>query len=931
MSNVLYATISGWGQVSSEDSDITNILTFDNSAGVAELVSPGTGAANTISIDEVGAQVWISSVTGLVDAYYTITDLYTFGANTIFTIKGDPSNFAVSTGSVTGKGRIEDHYKLCTAVPAWVTGSNAIARWITAITDISHTLSSEVKLKGGFAKSDGISFDHNYTFSGLDKARWNVMNTQETLLVTDEIFAYDSSNIKVLGGIPYMGSYDSPDTAPTLGVYEPTFCGAECLRVDSASSMGGGKYNCNITRGLLGTEPDTHIYGELLFDGFTHPAGKFGKVYKLKASDSCYYDAEKVFDGTIDTVSYGNGNVTQTIQMSDNLLKLKSRETSGKEPASVKWRDIGVNSYVNYVDIKQQYIGFNWKWIKSGAICVRLSTDDSPGSGNIQRVTQDGADNHYYGYVKSTQALELELISDTGDLNAIIVEKLSPKEWNFAAVPVQFGTDPSEEVFNNTLLEIHPYSLLGSPEANVITDVLKRDSTDDTYPAHVFEPTEFEPSTLFTDSAPSIRYININPIDALLQVLLTKFGDGNNTFDYNGDTWDFDVLPPEIGVGIDASELDHESFIKLGLLFDDLGFKITNCFITSEETGQISKWIEKNILIPFQLSICVDNNGKIRITRLGDSYYTAALPILNDESLFYSPDTESSIPVKYFHDTSNLIDRIYSAFKRPWIDPVNEESNKVLTYQYANDGVSRQYGTIGYSSYDIKPDLCFVFNESQNLEFANYYGRYLSNFRQAVPTVEVFVNCNWAGSTGEFAYVDLSRLPNATGTTETNLKGVGLITSRKKDVLYETDMVRVAVIETANLDSVRAFAASGQVDSAVSSTVFDLDPSEFLSNFFAYTSDADTFNVGDFVLLYNSNFELKSFDGLGNPGAKEISLVSGNEINLTSAFTDNSLSNLTPQPGDIILLSEQSAQTVETKDNFMYIYDDRQDQYIWQN
>lgn len=960
-SNILYTTIAGWGQVSSVDDAIATVLAVDNGAGEASL-SVTTPA--TLSTDEIGAQVWIEGLTGLVDGYYTLYNLIPVAGNAIAFISGDPANFSLSTGANPAIIRIEDFYKISSGIPDWVVGTNARARWYNGMMDSSPSLGTELNIKGGEAKTDGITITHNAMYLGLDKVRWNTMaastGSSDFISIRNTVYTQDTDTWGTYLGIPYMNSYNNPSTAPADGVYEPTFVAGECVRADSATGA-FPNYNVEFTRALLNTERDQHIYGELFFDGFTSPISRRGGLYELAEGSAQYFDANTLFEGLITGIGYGDGVTYQTIQMSDNLFEIKKRAALGSTEATAKW-DYRLDyfnieqyrdnpNYFNTISINQAFRGYYWKWIKVDSVAVRLVTspEEEPNAGGAleQDYFQASSAGEYYGRVRSQQPVYKTPISN-GKPNILTIEKITnPQDWvkaNVAYEPSRDGLIDFDSEEEGLAYYVHPEHLITYIPADTVIPgqggafigpTALQELSSDISPCHVFERIALtdnadipwpDSSGGFLDAPPAERWVTVNPIEVLLAILLTKWGQGENTFTYNGDTYDFDYLPPEIGVGIDAGRLDIGSFMRVAEFFELNNIKLTNAFIESKDTEKLSKWISDNILEPFLLSICVSTNNKIKLTSLADSRFKRDLFTLNNSTLYRTPSDDGE-PVEYTLDGSNVIDSIKLKFDRPWLSPTAPESSKVVNFRYGVDGLSRQFNTISQNVLAPKIKFAPMFADVGFDTLANYYGPYLTNLRTPIIVITAYVYDTYGGIPGDYVLVDLDNVPNSVGTSATNLQGIGLVTSRKKDVLSKIDQIEVYIVNTFNLNLPRGWAASGNVASVSSSTVFDLETTTY-SYFF--DSDSASFNEGDFVLLYDENFVLKSFDGAGNPGPKQIDTISSDTITLTSAWTDNSLSSISPAVGDIMLLAQENLQTAGTAEDYMYIYNDPGERYPWQ-
>lgn len=927
MSNTLWTRIQGWGVVSSVDSLIGNINVANNAQGTAGMTI-GT-LTTTITSTQVGSEVYIHSLPGLVDGYYTLTTCFTFSTNTIFTIKGDPANFSLSTGRTSGYIRIEDHYKISSRIPDFVIGSEARSRWYVSMVDVTPTLGSTAKMTGGIGKTDGMTISHNALYNGLDKIRWEVMNQSSTVLLKVRIFDQTETTGWIATGAPWQGSYSNPNTAPPLGVYEPVFVSSEGIRVDSATPA-GATYTFDVTRGLLRTTQEQHIYGELFFDGFTTPAGKRCWFLSFGPDDGSYYEAQTLFNGLVTGVSYDQGGAIQQLSVADDMLITKKRPSYGFG-ASKALAIMPTENGAATCKIDQQFVGYYWRWLSVDGVACRVLLDP------LEQITSEaGSRFDNYGRVISYQYLQRELIRD-GKINAVMLQQRSNvDDWERWALPADVaGVSLERGESDGRTEEQAPYYLggleqnsagvyTGTPTVNW-TAIL--DAGLDLDICHVFEGNEFAAQPVWdvneTGVFPAERWIKANPIEVLLQIMLTKWGDSQNTFDYDGQTWDFDVLPAELGMSLDPELINVEAFLRAAQFFEDNEIYLYNCHIVGKDTQSLEKWMSKNILEAFLISLQLGSDNRINCTLLAQQEYNTALSTIDNAALFANVDGDAS--VSYVYDSSLLISKITHEFERAWISPDDEESKKTVNYLYGIDGATRQLVGLEAEALEAELQAAPAFSDADLPALGDYFGPFLTAFRGIIPVITCQVHNTFAGNAGDYIYVDLQQLPDARGTDASNLQSVGLITVRKRDLLHQVDQMEVALLNTQRLEVLRGWAASGKIDTVTSDTQFDLLTDEYIpTRFTDYTDDASTFNVNDEVLLYDENFTLRSTDG-----AATISAISGDTITLSAAWKAGGL-DVTPAPTDIMLHGEKQNQTTETQTEYAWIFQSRSDQQAWQ-
>jgi len=942
--NIIYLRIHGWGVVASEDSILNTLIGVDNVAGTAAFSIVGT--ANLWDLSQVGSEVWVEGVPGLEDSFYTLYTIFKIPGFTYIYIKGDPDKFNATVGALpTGAvARIEDHYKICSDIPDWVQGSAARSRWIPKMTDITPTLSAEVDLDGGIGKVDGISIAHNYIFEGFDKSRFKILNEDDNIQTSGELYRNTNRviNIEVRNGIPYMGSYDNPDTPPTLGLYEPTWWGSECIRVDSAS--GSGPYLIDITRSLLRTERTTHTYGGLFYDGFTSPLGKNSDVIKLPIDADNYDDGELLLTGPILSGDYGSGVVSQTLLVSADILR--ALRQSAWDILPMKWRPS-----VDEIEYFDKY-GSTWQWVLIGHAAFRimgfhnssLTNEDYPGSKRFDVIlSEDDARRNYFGYARVISAVikDRYLTIDGQTVgNGIMVKTVKDPnkfaKYNYAVdLPAVAANqrypdvnDPDREQFIENFSKNYLYwqnaGRLGSPSYNF--DVIREDESDLDL-CHVFEPQYFGPDNSFEYNSTTVPVIGVNPIDVLLQILLTKYGLSSNDFTYEGTTYNYDILPAAMGLRFSPDSLEMDTFMKAAAQFDETGISFYNMTVIQDDADDMSKWINDNILKPLFMSLVTNSKGRLELTQLADSARKPNMVSLQNSDLFVPKRGDS---VKLQRDISKISSRITYEIVRPYVTPDNPSHKDVVNYQYAYDGLSDHYLPLGASDVKFKLDYAPFRTTADSEAFASYLGRYLANRRVPISMITCYVDTDFEPvnfMVGKYQIIDLQYLPDAFDTDENNLFGVGLVVSRKKDILEGADELKIALVETLNTNTQVTFASSAEVDTGSTGTVIQLVDSKYIPSFVSsYDSDAESFTVGDAVLLYDENFVLRSTANIPVVDA----INSTTEIEIDTDFEDGG-GPITPNAGDIIVLADKASQTIaNTENNFAYVFTSRSDASFWE-
>ena len=953
---IIYCRLHGWGVVSNEDALVLDCAATDNAAGEATLYI--TSVPLSINANEVGSEIYISGVTGLVNGFYTLSG-YTPGGpspgSDTVEIKGDPANFSLVPGGGIYLGsvlRIEDSYKLCTDIPDFITGSNARARWFPNIIDLTPTLSTQVELLGGVGNLDGMTLTHNYLFQGLDRSRFKVLNQKDPIVTAERIYLSPATttNIVVDNGIPYMNSYAAPNTAPSQGNYEPTWWGSECIRVDK--SVGSGPYTLDMTRGLLRTISTSHPYGQQFYDGFTTPVGRVANVLKGTRGLDRYNLFDIVADGPISGMEYDEGVTEARMEITSDLLR-SVRSPVGELFTEVKALGSG--------EIEYFLAGSNtWSWVRAGDCCLRVASlqydrtsmptyDDSLRLDIITTEEDGRAQGSQYGYTRVISAIIKDRfveINGQGLVNGVLVKRQRDAndyaKWQY---PAEFPTGAANNRFpgnnresenareefiqqlrDNNLLFWPGPSRFYPPQYDIDL-VFKQEK--ELLMAHVFEPQHFGPDNTFNwtpENSADVQALGCNPIDAILQILLTKSGRGFNTFVKNGTTYDFDVLPSELGLSFSPEQLDMDSFFEAAEQFRLNNYNAFNVYIDTEKAENVTKWLDSNLLQPYFLALSTDTRGRLVLTQLADSAKKASMVTLRDDDLF---SFGNDAPVTVTRDTGAIINRITYTIERAYLTPENPASKDTINYRFAYDGIADHYKALGAENVTFKPDFSPFFSEAEAEAWTDYLGRIFANYRVPFPVVECYVDENFYPddfSPGKYQLIDLSRLPDADGE-DGNLQGVALVVKRQRDLLQGVDKLTLAVVETTRLEQSIAFAPSARVDATVTSdTDFDIVDSEFIPTFLSsYASDGESFRVGDSVLLVDANWTILSTDG-----PTTIATRSATNMTLTAPWTASAVP-VTPSPGDIVILSHKASQSsAETKADWAYVFQSRNDASYWE-
>jgi hypothetical protein len=930
---IAYLTVDGWGVVSALDYFV-GAVDINATSGLGTLQMTGS---SVLTSSQIGSTVYFSqSAPTSLEVFGTLLSASANGSTVQVQFNPDQID-STYNGFATGSTRIEDHYKLSTGIPDYVTGEDARSRWFTGITSFTPTIGTEIKPLGGVSSVDGFSINHNTFYeTGFAKTRFDVLGEIISGTITKAFIPLDTQETEfaVTGDVtPWAGSYNDGVRPPTAGLYEPVFMGSEAMMVTSSSDVFHPVGTIvGVKRGLLGTDREVHSVGSIMIDGFTTPLGRRGTFYIGEKNDESQFDAEQAYSGLIGGLQFANGVSEQTISISSNTFETWANSVILRQPPKAEWED----GWGNTILAQQYNPASKWRWIKAGDACFRLKGDPE----------QIGYDTDpLSGHLTYRYDVDVELNGDQG-INAIAVDTLSVEDYSKLNDPNrpevdQWGNDPDIQGLSELIqfpgglpaiithwTSFNTTSGYGGEAFWGVARYPLRQDQEEIQLAHVFEGDD---SGLFSYSTPefsppgqpqypSERLITCSPIDALLQIITTQNGDGKNTITYNGTEYNFDKLPSELGLGLTQDDIDVDSFFDIGFRMVAGNLNVINAHIAAEDVEKMKKWIEENLLQPFFLALVTDSRGKLKLIDVTDASWNSDLVEITNTDLYRQAG--DVLEVEYAYSSENLLDQVAYEVIRPWISPTSPDHEDKIFIQSVNDGISNLFQKVSENPKVIKPKVGVVFeDEASEKAFAQRAAALIANYRSIVPKLSIPVSRDLDVSVGDKVLINIANLPMNRGAWQRDAQSaIGLITSIAQDITSWINRLEVVLIDTnPSLSEKRKWSAAATVDSKTSNTEFTVSTSDFTpdTEWAPFEDDVDAFSEDDYVILIDVNGVILSVDGSGDPQPRQITDITGNVITIDAAFSDASSSAIDPV-GHYIIHGAESLQPTLTQGKFMW-------------
>ena len=965
MAECIWLQLAGHGFVTGNHpaNTITNVtLVSGNVYDVETTFTPIYAPAVFDMADQVGSRVVVENFAGATnvpDGDYTLVAVNT-GLSRL-TFRGEFAVAPVPGASPLGVVRVEDFYKLCNFLPDFVTGPAAQERWLQVIDSdaFSATLGQKIDVKGGVASFDGFSlsciYQNNPIITRLLRTRFQIAedSLNEFMVTGAEWLVGQTVNVEKLGGNNPNALYRAD-----LNPGEPVFVDKEAVIIQAVGGLSpDGNRQLDVSRGVLDTQDFYHLESSVIYAGLQSAQSAICFIRQLNIETSLgYFEEEQLYTGIIENVSFGNGLNTFSLEISPQIFAAQKNSFSAK--INTKSKDLGKEPGTpRQVVVFEQQVPFaTWRWAKLGDVCLRLRDPFNPATGyggsffTSEPIpgSQGLFDVYLYlDYIAYDPTATGTFIGDNGVIvtpstNDIEFEKKSRRFPRTEGGGVFYDSDSGEVV--DTRPEdpeaeeresiyfrsaergeglITRASGLTPPYTRsyetVLFDIAKWISNGGqtkVEPAHVFEnQIGFIPEySAYLDSAE----LECSAVQCILQVLTSNYGDGSNG--------PFDTLPYGVGLGIRQDAIDWDSFgidpnpaspaVLEGLSRIDankLRYNFINIHFTAKDTDKINKWLTEKVLQPLNLGVVQTSEGLVRLIDTADLRNIDGLTAITDDDLEYENGTRN-LSVGLSYDATNLFDRVTVNEKRLYKSPGNldtpqDKITTIIPSVFISDDFAETGLTSRLFSFLQAEPLTFTVPFSGDRSISQFVSNFVGTYSSIIPNL-TFTARKTTLEIGERFTFNFSQVINSDG--ERGVSGVGIVLDKKTNILAEQAIFKAVVLPF--LDNATLWSASGEIDFINSNTDFVITTNRYTTTSAAYLenviNDATSFNVGDFIVLYDENFVMLSVDGAGNPDPREIiNIINPNNIIINAAFTDGAGVPIAPINEQIIQHADRSLQT----------------------
>jgi len=861
--------------------------------------------------------------------------------------------------------RIEDFYKFCNDVPDFVTGTNAKSRWLQVISNdgFGITLGQKIDIKGGVSSFDGFSVTCLYQ---------NTRPITKLLTTLFEIAVDNAGEKMIAGGAWTVGSTlvtkkgasnPSPIVVATdpLFEFEPIFVDKEAVIIQTVGGISPlGNRELNVTRAVLNTKDYYHITNSVIFAGLQTAQSAICQLLTID-TDATYYNEEVIYTGIVENVSFSNGLGAFTLEISPQIFAAQKNSFAAKMSVNGTIdNDLGTDDYV--IEIEQPVPFPTWRWAKFGDIALKLrpprdpgnfaasdrGTSLIPGNPGVFRFrqlfdqiawapptpTRQGFNDNFVILTPSKDDIEFENKTRTfaRDLNRWRGGLGDDGEY-IESTPRELLERDDAICIRDPLPDGSLYDRDGNPSRDAIhLDVEKYRSERSTVElCHVFEDviTNISNETLDEFTSSYVAVVGVNQL--VLQILTSDRGDGSNGV--------FDVLPYGVGLGIRQEDIDYDQFgiditspaILPGLSTiagDKINFKFNDVFITSKDTEKINDWLTKRILQPLNLAVVQRTDGKITLVDTSDLNDAIGVPTIGDTDIEYDFGGRS-LDIGLSYDSSNLFDRIVIKETRYHINPASGQ--ETTTTIIPSTSISDDFDETGITS------RLFSFLQAEPLSIdmrftgatgvARFQSAFANRYSTIVSNLSFTARSELLEIGAKFSFT-LSNVISQSG--QRGVSGFGIVIDKKTNILAGQSKYSCVIQQFQDIST--TWAASGEIDVVLANNQFDILNGRYADDtgpaniVRSIINDPTSFNVGDFILLYDENFVMLSVDALGNPDPREITSIVGTTITIAADFTDGAGVSITPLPGHIIMHGSKSLQTAIPQ-RFYAFFNDNESTY----
>lgn len=845
--------IDGWGRVGTPVA-IT---------GISDL---GGGA---IATDAAGVSAdWIGAEFEFIGA-----DAYDRGSYSLVSVSASAVQLrGTPRGGWSGSGFLvlADHYRIASATPAFVTGSDAAEGWLDLLADIADPGGIDLPKFGGIAESDSLTAE--VVADASNTALCEIMRLDPVPMV-------DALGIAVTVASPFnwdASSFTLSDT-PTLTGARLVWVDAEAIAVTIA-----GTTATVVKRGVLGTLPRAHMAGALVMDRIPSPMGARGRVVTYAADAESAYDVRDAFHGVWDGVAYADGTSRLVLTLSTDLVSAYSAPAWGGVTATAQWGQIlastlyGVDVQFGYVTVLQTDPYQRWQWFAIGEMAVRR--------GDLI----DGDATTYDGIDAATGMASMSYL-------------LNPR-YGFENPVVLEEPDTATGYAMRGYVQRQFRNLIVFDRSDTLFIDWSQWTSSEIDPCHVFED---EGVYAFSDTYRASEGVTrCNPIRALLQVLLSTGGGYNQSLTLTDVYGDLDTLPPDIGLAIPIDRLDQTSFILARPLP-----AIGNLHITIGDIGDVGAWISERILEPFALALVTTRTGQLRLIDLTDLREAPVFDLMGG----LASEPEEIDVRRSVEDTATALTVTFRVNRRPSEDTYYRQSAPWRTEAHAvANGLTDERGALSTfarvvgAARVVDPGWCVavVSTHTAPALLVEQNAALLSLWRSPRLRIEdarVLSDYCDDVALGRLVTVTGLPIPGVTGARDEAATYYAIVDGFKQPMRDDVCEVSLSILGAVDPASSR-WAATGLVDTVTSATEFVIlpDAAETPPNP-PYATDAEAFRLEDRLTAFSANLEQLSDN---NP---KIVGISGNTITINAGFTLGG-SPVTLTGGELIILSKKNAQ-----------------------
>jgi len=868
MASIYSLEIDGWGEVGPA-------IAVTDAEGFADGTFTLTTGGTPPSADEIGAMIWVQDVSAVVaDGYYTLTAR----TATTFTLQALPADVTVTTAAgLSGLARIEDHFKISDGIPSWVTGSDAQARWYPRLIGTKESAGQRIKPTGGIASVDG--FDAMWArISGLaaisaDTYRLSAVGP----VVLSSPLAASAVEIVTDSAAPFAGE---SATTPT-GAAQPAWVGTEAIdvrgTVSSSSSDGVTTYTAThdgsstyVTRGVLRTAAQSHAQGVAVFGDIPTPIGQVARAYVYPHGHESHASRTAVASGAAEDIDAGANSATvQSVGLASVLLSGMTKTDA-------------VTAY-------GVAVGFDRSWA-AGAQPVRVR------SANGSRWAYQLAYEH-----------AAVLTARTG-VAPVTVDENGIEEWDYLTVTLvdeqqdfpivrrtpdvetwEMLTYPRRTESDGFDVELQPLTRLA--DFSVVVALFGSEPL-----CHVFRPDTWSRNNNSDEwIGATLRLVEINPVDAILEIVTSTGHGGNGTHD---------DAPREFGMAVPVADLDSASFTTVGNRLDEEGINAGSIALLSTEDNTLRERLDI-LLQTYGLALATTTAGALRLIDMSVIDYDTTTT-LDEGDLIDVPSLHIGI--------GGAVNSVSLTYDRPWESPESPEGQQIHTIRATTGGVLESLDRVAGQSMTIKPWFAASVDDGSRDALAVRWSRIIAQTNGVVGRITATVDPDYAGQIGDTVSVTLPAFPNAQDSG-----GMSGALCRIIDRIHVSrpigdnphDQITLLAYGVTSADKPRAWAPSGVVASVTSKLVFDLETDTYSSA--DYASDAVSFADGVDVNIYDENWSLRS---TVTPGT--VASTSGDTMTLSVAAAGGS-GDVTPSVGDKVALSAESDQSVSEAANWGWL------------